>query len=182
MAFDLAEAIALLTRTPALLRVWLADTPDGWLHATEGPDTFSPAEVLGHLLHGEDTDWIPRARRILEDGPARPFEPFDRFAHRRLYGDVPVDLLLERFAGRRAANLETLRTWNLTAASLAREGEHPELGRVTLRQLLATWVVHDLAHLAQIARVMAKQYADEVGPWRAYLRVLEERRKGESEK
>lgn len=172
MTFALPDAIAVLARTPVTLRDWLAEAPVTLLHGTEGPDTFSPVDVVGHLLHGEDTDWIPRARLILEHGPARPFEPFDRFAHRRLYAGVPFRDLLDRFAARRGANLETLRGWNLTAKQLTLEGTHPDLGRVTLEELLATWVVHDLAHVAQIARVMAKQYAGLVGPWRASLAVL----------
>ena len=174
--FDLEEACAVLERTPGMLRSWLPGLPEGWLDADEGPDTFSPREVLGHLIHGEQTDWIARARRILEEGPARPFEPFDRFAQRRLFAGLSANELLDRFASLRAANLATLRSWSLTREQLDLEGTHPALGTVTLRQLLATWTVHDLGHVAQIARVLAKRYAGEVGPWNEHLPVLDDRK------
>lgn len=178
MRFDLDDASRTLARTPDVLRAWLADLPDAWLHGNEGPDTFSPHEVLGHLIHGEDVDWIPRAQLILRHGTAKPFEPFDRFAHRRLYREKSVDELLDTFAARRGGNLRTLREWRLELADLERTGLHPDLGEVTLRQLLATWVAHDMGHLAQIARVMARQYADEVGPWSEYMSVLRPRPAG----
>lgn len=171
--FELSDAIAILERTPATLRAWLHDLPDDWLDANEGPDTFSPREVLGHLVHGERADWMTRARIILEHGPDRPFEPFDRFAHRRAFAGWSLAQLLDEFARLRAANLADLRSLPLTEGALAREGRHPALGQVTLAQLLATWVVHDLSHLGQIARVMAKRYRDDVGPWRAYLPILD---------
>jgi hypothetical protein len=173
--FNLADAEIVLARTPEVLRVWLAGLPAVWLEGTEGPDTFSPNEVLGHLIHGEAPDWIPRARRILEQGTAVPFDPFDRFAHRRLLQGRSTRELLDQFTSLRAANLATLRAWKLDATRLDLRGHHPELGDVTLRQLLATWVAHDLGHLAQIARVMAKQYTAAVGPWYAYLPVLHPR-------
>lgn len=175
MDFDLTDARLVLARTPVVLRAWLAGLPPAWIDGTEGPDTFSPREVLGHLIQGERTDWISRARRILEQGPAVAFDPFDRFAHRRLLADRTLDQLLDEFAAVRAGNLATLAAWELDDARLGLRGRHPELGEVTLRQLLATWVAHDLGHLAQIGRVMAKQYTDAVGPWYEYLPVLHRR-------
>jgi DinB superfamily len=145
---------------------------EGWARGTEGPDTFSPFDVVGHLIDGEETDWIPRARIILTQGASRRFEPYDRFRHRSRNAGRTLASLLAEFAGLRSANLDLLRSWNLSDTQLALEGEHPSLGAVTLRQLIATWVVHDLGHLAQVARVMAKQYREEVGPWVRYLPVL----------
>lgn len=171
--FDLANAIAVLERTPATFRALLAGLPEAWTAPNEGPDTFSAFDNLGHLVHGERTDWIPRARIILEHGRARPFEPFDRFAQAHESKGKSVHDLLDELETLRAQNLATLRGWELTARELTLEGEHPALGRVTLAQLLATWVAHDLGHLAQTSRVMAKQYRDEVGPWRAYLPILD---------
>ena len=180
MQFAIDDALTMLGRTPELLRVWLADLPDAWLDADEGPDTFSPREVIGHLVHGEHTDWIPRMERILEHGETKPFDPYDRFAQRRLYGDWPASRLLAEFASRRAANLDTVRKVRLESTQLEKRGRHPELGTVTLSQLLSTWVVHDLNHVGQIARVLARQYADEVGPWRAYLPILTPRQRASS--
>ena len=173
MDFDLTNGTAVLERTPHVLRALLAGLPPAWTDATEGPETWSPFVVVGHLLHGERTDWIPRARIILAQGPDRRFEPFDRFAQFRDSAGQSLDALLDAFAEARAANLATLAGWHLTDAQLALEGEHPALGTVTLRQLLATWVAHDLGHIAQTSRVMAKQYRDAVGPWREYLPVLD---------
>lgn len=170
--FSLPEGLAVLERTPRILRAWLADLPDAWLTVDEGPDTFSPLEVLGHLVHGERTDWMARTRMILEHGPSRPFDPFDRFAHRRDFADWPAARLLDEFDRLRAANLDTLRGLQITEADLDREGLHPALGTVTLRALLATWIAHDLSHLGQIARVMAKRYRDAVGPWAEYLPIM----------
>jgi len=172
-AFDLAAAIAVLERTPALLDAWLRGLPGEWLDdRTEGPESFSPRDVLGHLIGGERTDWIPRARMIMERGEAATFEPFDRFAFRReAEGQSPAELL-ETFARLRGANLAVLRGLDLRAEDLVRQGRHPDFGPVSLGQLLATWVVHDLSHLAQIARVMGKRYAEDVGPWKAYLPML----------
>jgi hypothetical protein len=172
MNFALTDAIPVLRRTPGTLRALLADLPESWLYGAEGPETWSPFDVIGHLIDGEETDWIPRARIILAGGPNPVFVPFDRFRHLRLNRGKPLIDLLDRFAQLRADNVATLEGFRLSVADLAREGIHPELGRVTLRQLLATWVAHDLGHIAQVARVMAKQYTDEVGPWRAYLPVL----------
>ena len=172
MTFDLDRTIALLERTPASLAALLDGLPDPWIRSNEGPDTFSPYDVVGHLVHGERTDWIPRTRIILEHGESRPFDRYDRFAQRRADPNRPIAALLDEFAELRAANLATLRGMNLGAAELARRGTHPVLGVVTLRQLLATWAAHDLTHLHQIARVMAHQLREEVGPWTAFLGVL----------
>jgi hypothetical protein len=171
MDFDLPAAIAVLERTPQTLRAMLAGLPSGWTEGTEGPETWSPYVVVGHLINGERTNWIPRAQVILAQGEDRRFPPFDRFAQLR-ETRKPLPELLDEFARLRAENLATLTGWGLTDAELALEGEHPEFGRVTLRQLLATHVAHDLGHVAQVARVMAKQYRDAVGPWRAFLSVM----------
>jgi hypothetical protein len=171
--FDLRAGVAVLERTPATLRAMLAGLPSNWSDATEGPDTWSPYVIVGHLIHGERTDWIPRAQIILAQGANRKFTPYDRFAQFRESAGKPLSQLLDEFEQLRAANLKTLASWKLGEAQLALEGEHPEFGAVTLRQLLATWVGHDLGHIAQTARVMAKQYKEAVGPWRAYLPVMD---------
>lgn len=170
--FDLGDAADVLARTPGTLRAMLGGLGEGWTDATEGPETWSPYVIVGHLIHGERTDWIPRAGIILAQGLVRRFEPYDRFAQFRESAGRPLGDLLDEFARLRAANLETLAGWRLTDNELALEGEHPEFGPVTLRQLLATWVVHDLGHIAQAARVMAKRYREDIGPWRAYLPVV----------
>ncbi len=171
--FDLDDGIAVLVRTPATFRALLSGLSDSWITADEGADTFTPFDNVGHLIHGERADWIPRARIILAQLPDRRFAPFDRFAQARESEGKSMATLLDEFTALRAANVATLREWSLTAKELALEGEHPALGRVTLAQLLATWVAHDLGHLAQTARVMAKRHRDAVGPWRAYLPVLD---------
>src|SRR5437879_13594150 len=163
--FSLWRSIEVLSRTPATLDALLQGVSNAWARGTEGPDTFSPFDVVGHLIDGEETDWIPRARIILARGKSLRFEPYDRFRHRARNAGRSLESLLAEFARLRAANLELLRSWKLTARELELLGEHPSLGRVTLRQLLAAWVVHDLGHLAQTARVMAKEYRTEVGPW-----------------
>jgi DinB superfamily len=173
MDFDLTAGIAVLERTPRTLTAMLSGLAPDWTDATEGPDTWSPYVIVGHLIHGERTDWIPRAQIILAQGTNRKFTPYDRFAQFRESQGKSLGDLLEEFARLRADNLTTLAGWRLTDAELALEGEHPEFGAVTLRQLLSTWVAHDLGHVAQTARVMAKQYRDAVGPWRAYLPVLD---------
>lgn len=173
MDFDLTNGTAVLARTPHALRALLAGLPPAWTDADEGPETWSPYVVVGHLIHGERTDWIPRARIILDQGPSRRFELYDRFAQFRESEGKTLADLLDEFARLRSENLATLAGWRLTDRQLALEGEHPDFGPVTLRQLLATWVAHDLGHLAQTARVMAKQYREAVGPWRAYLPVLD---------
>jgi hypothetical protein len=169
--FDLADGIVLLERTPALLDAWLRDLPAGWLASDEGPDTWNPCVVLGHLIEGERNDWLPRARHLLAHGEAVPFAPFDRFAQLQR-PPLPVDALLDEFHACRRQSLAELAALRLAPADLARRGRHPEFGPVTLGQHLATWVAHDLTHIAQIARAMAHRCRDAVGPWRAYLRVL----------
>jgi hypothetical protein len=166
------EAMALLSRTPGTLDMLLRDLPDGWIAAHEGGETWSPFDVIGHLIHGEHTDWIPRAKMILEHGDARPFEKFDRFAQFEGSKGRTLASLLDEFATLRRQNLRELESLRLTDTQLDRRGRHPELGIVTLRQLLATWVAHDLDHVVQISRAIARQYSDEVGPWRAYLRII----------
>jgi hypothetical protein len=171
--FDLTQGIAVLERTPATLRALLSGLPDAWITTDEGPNTFSPFDNVGHLIHGERTDWIQRARIILAQGADRRFTPFDRLAQGRESAGKSLDQLLDELARLRTENLATLRGWSLTDRELALEGEHPALGTVTLRQLLATWVAHDLGHIAQTSRVMAKRYRDAVGPWREYLPVMD---------
>jgi hypothetical protein len=170
--FDLNAAADVLDRTPRTLRDLLRDLPDPWVRGTEGPGTFSPFDVVGHLIDGEETDWMPRARIILARGAEPRFEPYDRFRHHKRNIGRTLTSLLDEFAGLRAANLQTLLTWRLSADQLDLVGQHPTFGRVTLRQLLAAWVVHDLGHIAQVARVMAKQYTDAVGPWVPFMPVL----------
>ena len=173
MTFELAHALAVLERTPATLRALLAGLPDEWTHPNEGPDTFSAYDNVGHLVHLERTDWVARARIVLAQGPERRFAPVDRFGMYRESAGRPLAALLDDFARLRAANLETVRGWSLGERELALEAEHPAFGAVTLQQLLAAWAVHDLGHVAQTARVMARQYRDAVGPWRAYLPILD---------
>jgi DinB family protein len=172
MEFQLDRAKNILERTPATLTSLLRDLPDEWILHNEGPDTFSPFDVVGHLIHGEETDWIPRAKIILAYGENRSFEPFDRFAMFEKSKGKALGELLETFERLRGQNLRELEQMNLTPELLSKRGKHPELGAVTLSELLATWVVHDLGHIAQIVRVMSKQYGDAVGPWRAYLSIL----------
>jgi hypothetical protein len=172
MDFDLNLSVDVLARTPATLVTLLSGAAEPWVRGVEGPDTFSPFDVVGHLIDGEETDWIPRARIILARGPNLTFEPYDRFRHRARNADRSLSSLLDEFAGLRAANLELLQSWALTTADLDLPGQHPRLGPVTLRQLLAAWVVHDLGHVAQVVRVMAKQYKNAVGPWVPFLPVL----------
>jgi hypothetical protein len=173
MDFDLTAGIAVLERTPQTFRALLDGVPVAWTDATEGPETWSPYVIVGHLIHGERTDWIPRAQLILAQGPERRFTPYDRFAQFHESQGKSLATLLDEFARLRSGNLATLAGWQLTGAQLDLEGLHPEFGPVTLRQLLATWVAHDLGHVAQTARVMAKQYRDAIGPWRAYLPIMD---------
>jgi len=172
MDFDLDLSIDVLRRTPAALQNLLGGLADPWTKGVEGPDTFSPFDVVGHLIDGEETDWIPRARIILARARPPRFEPYDRFRHRSRNRGRSIDSLLEEFQGLRDANLQLLRSWSLTPQDLELPGEHPSLGPVTLSQLLAGWVVHDLGHIAQVVRVMAKQYRGAVGPWVPFLPVL----------
>jgi hypothetical protein len=170
--FVLADAIGILARTPPTLDALLRGLPGAWTSAHEGGDTWSPFDIVGHLIHGERTDWLPRVRIVLEHGDARAFEPFDRLAQFEVSAGRTMESLLDEFASLRRRNLEELGALELTPADLERRGRHPELGPVTLRQLLATWTAHDLDHVMQISRVLGQQYSDEVGPWRAYLRVI----------
>jgi uncharacterized damage-inducible protein DinB len=172
----LSDALPVLRRTPAVLHALLWDLPVPWAEGIEGADTWSPYDIVGHLIHGERTDWIPRLLLVLDHGDTRPFEPFDRFAQVKASRGKSLHQLLDTFAELRAANVARLESLDLQPRDLTRRGLHPELGPVTLGQLLATWVAHDLNHLGQIARVMGKQYADAVGPWIAYLPLLQPRR------
>lgn len=173
MQFDLATGIAVLERTPRTLTAMLGGLTSAWTDATEGPETWSPYVILGHLIHGERSDWIPRVRIVLAQQDDRRFTPYDRAAQFRESEGKSMSDLLDEFAQLRAENLATLTSWHLTDSELGLTGVHPEFGDVTLRQLLATWVGHDLGHIAQIARVMAKQYRDAIGPWRAYLPIMD---------
>jgi hypothetical protein len=172
MTFNLNQSIELLERTPAALRPLLGGLSEGWVMNNYGDKTFSPFDVVGHLIHAERTNWMTRARVILQGGEETAFPPFDRYAMYQASRGKSMAELLETFAAERAKSLEDLRALDLTPAMLDRSGTHPEFGSVTLRQLIATWVVHDLNHLHQIAKAMAYQYRDAVGPWRAYLSVL----------
>ena len=171
MDFSLEEAMPILERTPSVISRLLDELPEDWTRVNEGPDTWSPRQVVAHLINGERTDWIPRARIILKQDKIRRFDPFDRFAD--LGTKRELRDLLEEFDQLRSENVATLRGWNLKEKDLELTGEHPELGEVTMRQLLATWVVHDLSHIAQITRTMARAYTDAVGPWTVYFRVLQ---------
>jgi hypothetical protein len=173
MDFDLDDGLAVLERTPRVLRALLVGLPGVWTRQNEGPETWSPREVLGHLIEGERDDWIPRARIILAQGPSTAFTPFDRVGFRRwMTAADTTEALVDTFGRLRGEGVETLRGWRLTADQLDLTGIHPQFGVVTLRQHLSTWVAHDLGHLVQIARTMARQYRDAVGPWRAYLSAL----------
>ena len=172
MKFDLDRSVEVLTSTPTTLRSMLLGLSADWTRSSDDPESWQPFDVVGHLINGEETDWIPRARVILAQGSDRTFLPFDRVAQfERSKGRTLVELI-DEFAGLRMENLEILRSWELVEDELDLEGTHPELGRVTLRQLLATWVVHDLNHVRQIATVMAHKYDVHVGPWREYLTIL----------
>jgi hypothetical protein len=172
MEFDLGHTIPLLSRTPAVLKTLLGDLPETWTLRNEGENTWSAFDVVGHLIHGERTDWMPRTRMILQSGEAQTFEPFDRWGHVRESQGKSLGQLLEEFAGLRSGNLSELRALNLRQEDLERRGRHPALGVVTLSELLATWAAHDLTHLHQVSRIMAHQYREAVGPWSAYLGVL----------
>ena len=172
MRFALHEAIDVLRRTPATLNALLYGIGNALARRDEGPETFSPFDVVGHLVDGEETDWMTRARIILSDNPDKRFAPYDRFRHKARNVDRTLDSLLAEFTRLRAENLAELAAWNLTEDQLDLGGVHPTFGPVTLRELLATWVVHDLGHIAQIARVLAKQYRGDVGPWTPFLPVL----------
>lgn len=172
MEFEIGKALEILERTPKVLHSLLGDLSADWIQHNEGPDTWSPYDVIGHLVHGEQTDWLTRTQIILNSGTSQPFEPFDRFAQFEESKGKGLKSLLDEFAEHRAFNLKALRTMNISEEQLIQEGIHPAFGKVSLKQLLSAWVVHDLGHIVQVARVMAKQYQEAVGPWTAYLTVL----------
>lgn len=172
MKYSLPEAIQVLERTPHVLRTLLSGLPNEWIISNEGPETFSPYDVIGHLIHGEKTDWATRAKIILEYGTSKPFTPWDRFAQYEESKAKSLQQLLDEFEAVRNENVKWLRSLSLSENDLNKKGMHPALGEVTLRNLLSTWVVHDLTHIAQITRVMAKQYKEEMGPWPEFFRIL----------
>lgn len=172
MSHDLANTIALLERTPGGLDALLRGLPEGWTHRNEGENTWTVYDVVGHLIHGERTDWMPRVKRVLESGESKAFEPFDRLAQMRESKGMRLEELLDEFALLRSENLVELRKLNLQPADLEKRGRHPALGTVTLGNLLSTWAAHDLTHLHQISRIMAHQYREAVGPWTAFLGVM----------
>jgi hypothetical protein len=173
MEHNLEDTISLLRRTPATLDALLRDLPEMWTSRNEGGNTMSAFDVVGHLIHGERTDWIPRVKMILHSSETKTFEPFDRWAQRRQSQGKSMGQLLDEFARLRSGNLDELRALNLRQEDFARRGRHPSLGAVTLSELLAAWAAHDLTHLHQISRIMAHQYRDAVGPWSKYLGVLQ---------
>lgn len=173
MEFSRERTYEILDRTPAILRTILSDLHDNWTMENEGPDTFSPFDVVGHLIHGEKTDWPTRTKLILEYGITKPFVPYDRFAMYEESKGKNLGQLLDEFERLRKDNMQWLRSLPLTEADLDKKGLHPTFGEVTLRQLLSTWVVHDLTHISQITRVMAKQYKAAIGPWVAFFRIME---------
>ncbi len=172
MKFDLDETIEVLSRTPGVLKVLLNGLSHNWVQNNEGSETWSPYDVVGHLIHGEKTDWITRAKIILDYGESRPFDPYDRFAQFEASKGKSIEELLEEFTALREQNIKTLREFKLTENDFRKTGKHPKFGKVTLEELLATWAVHDFNHIGQIARTMAKQYDAEVGPWKEYLSIL----------
>jgi DinB superfamily len=173
MKYSLERSYEILDRTPAVLQALLSGLPDDWVMPNEGPETFSPYDVIGHLVHGEKTDWTVRTKMILEFGNTKTFERYDRFAQYEESKGKSLQQLLDEFAAIRKENMVWFKSLNLTEGDLDRQGMHPVLGEVTLRNLLATWVVHDLTHIAQITRVMAKQYKTEMGPWPQFFRILD---------
>ena len=172
MTFDLNKSISILENTPMVLKSLLSGLSEDWTHVNEGPETWSPFDVVGHLVHGEKTDWIPRIFIIMNDSEEKTFTPFDRFAQFEESKGKTLEDLLNEFEILRNQNLQQLKSFGFTGTVLKRKGIHPELGEVTLAQVIATWVTHDLGHIAQISRVMAKQYKNEVGPWTAYISIL----------
>lgn len=172
MEFSLNKSVEILKTTPNILTTYLGSLSDEWLHNNEGENTWSPYDVVQHLIVGEKTDWLVRIKIILSAAEDRTFEPFDRFAHLEDGSAKSITELLKEFQTLRENNLRELKSFNLTENDFSKTGIHPELGTVTLKQLLATWAVHDLGHIAQIARVMTKQYKTEVGPWTEYLGIL----------
>ncbi len=173
MKFDLQKSIIFLQNTPKTLSELLKNIDSDWIHQNEGPETWSPYQVVGHLIHGEKTDWIPRVEIILSSNPDKRFTPFDRFAQMNSGTEKSLDKLLSEFSSLREKSLQTLKSKSLTEKELGKTGIHPEFGEVTLRQLLSTWVAHDLGHVAQISRVLAKQLKEEIGPWYKYLKIVQ---------
>ncbi len=176
MEFNITESIQILTKTPSVISNLLKDLPETWIKTNEGVDTWSPYDVVGHLIHGEKTDWIPRALIILSENEDKAFVPFDRFAQLKNSSSRTLKQLLAEFEELRAQNIQKLQALSIDEQTLERKGIHPEFGEVTLKQLLATWVVHDLGHINQITRVMAKNYKIEVGPWTKYLAILRDKK------
>ncbi|MFK8039434.1 MAG: DinB family protein [Crocinitomicaceae bacterium] len=172
MKFEINKSIEILDRTPLVLKALLSGLPKDWLRGNEGENTWSPYNIVGHLIHNEKTDWIPRINIILSDSKDKTFIPFDRFAQMRGDQTVSIEYLLDEFKALRIASLDVLKSIPFNKLSLLKKGIHPELGEVTLKALLSAWVVHDLGHISQITRVMAKQYKDEVGPWVEYISIL----------
>jgi hypothetical protein len=172
MEFEIREAFEILERTPGVLASLLQGLATSWVTSNEGPDTFSPMDVLGHLIHGEKTDWVERIKLILEHGESKAFQPFDQSGHLAEIEGTPSGVLLQEFHALRMKNLRYVHDLKLDDDMLALTGTHPELGTVTMQQLISTWAVHDLSHIGQIVRVMAHQYAAETGPWKKYLRIL----------
>ncbi len=176
MEFNITESIQILTKTPSVISNLLKDLPETWIKTNEGVDTWSPYDVVGHLIHGEKTDWIPRALIILSENEDKAFVPFDRFAQLKNSRSRTLKQLLAEFEELRTENIQKLQALSIDEQTLERKGIHPEFGEVTLKQLLATWVVHDLGHINQITRVMAKNYKIEVGPWTKYLAILRDKK------
>ncbi len=172
MKYSIERSLEIMERTPAVMSSLLSGISDDWIMNNEGPETFSPYDVIGHLIHGEKTDWTARTKRILEFGDSKTFDVYDRFAQYEESKGKSLQQLLDEFAALRKENIIWFRSLNLTEEDLDKKGMHPRLGQVTLRNLLATWVVHDLTHIAQVTRVMAKQYKDEMGPWPEFFRIL----------
>ena len=170
--FNLEDSIELLRKTPHVLHLLLSGLPDEWIHNNEGGDSWSPYSICGHLLYGEQTDWIIRCKIILDSGVGRTFDEFDRTAQFEKFKGWSISRILDEFEIKRAENLHELTTWDLSPKDLKLKGLHPDLGEVTMAQLLATWTAHDLAHINQITRVMAKQYTNETGPWKSYFKLL----------
>jgi hypothetical protein len=172
MQFTIEKSIEILEKTPAVLKTLLSGLSDEWIINNEGPDTFSPYDVIGHLVHGEKTDWTERTKMILKFGASKTFVPWDRFAQYEESKGKTLDQLLKEFEAIRKENMVWFKSLNLAETDLDKKGLHPKLGEVTLRNLLSTWVVHDLTHIAQVTRVMAKQYKEEMGPWPEFFRIL----------
>jgi len=172
MNFDLNQTISVLEKTPLVYKQLLGSLSQEWTHKNEGKDTWSPYDVLGHLVHGEKTDWMPRLEIILSDSENKTFEPYDRFAQIEMSKGKSLGDLLDEFEVLRKRNLRNLKSKFLTSQDMSKEGIHPELGPITLKNMLSAWVVHDLGHIAQVSRVMAKQYKDEIGPWTQYLTIV----------